>query len=380
MRHVLAGSALCALIAGGASAGGVERSTQSVAILFEQGSYAELSFGHVSPSVSGTQQVAAGGGSPIGSQSGDMTGSYTTVTLGYKTSLAPKIGLALVLDQPIGADVNYMTDTGYLYGGSSAAFGGSTATLDSNAVTAMIRYKISPNFSAIAGLRAVQTDGQVALFNGYTLSTSTETDYGYLLGVAYERPDIALRVALTYNSAITHDFDAAESGGGPATMTDLEVTIPKSWNLEFQSGIMADTLLFGSIRYVDWTAFEINPLLYSTVVSTRPLVAYESDTVTYNIGIGRRFNDTWSGSIAIGHEPAVGGFAGNLGPTDGFNSVQVGAVYTNGPIKVTGGIRYIDIGDADTQAPTPPFPDETTFATFTGNHAWAAGIRVGYSF
>ena len=38
----------------------------------------------------------------------------------------------------------------------------------------------------------------------YTLTSNTDQAFGYLVGVAYEKPDIALRVALTYNSLPYH--------------------------------------------------------------------------------------------------------------------------------------------------------------------------------
>ena len=81
----------------GAHAGGVERSAQSVAILFEQGRYAELSFGHFDPSVSGT----------LGVSSGDMASSYNSWSMGYKMDVGDRMALAVILDQPIGANVDY---------------------------------------------------------------------------------------------------------------------------------------------------------------------------------------------------------------------------------------------------------------------------------
>jgi long-subunit fatty acid transport protein len=101
-----------------------------------------------------------------------------------------------------------------------------------------------------------------------------------------------------------------------------------------------------------------------------PLVSYPNDRTTYNLGIGRRFNEKWSGAITIGYEDADGEITGNLGPTDGFASVGLAATYTMDNIKITGGIRYVEIGDATT----------TIGSNFTGNSGIGAGIRIGYSF
>ncbi|MGB8622071.1 MAG: outer membrane protein transport protein, partial [Paracoccaceae bacterium] len=299
---------------------------------------------------------------------------FTTTALSFKTAINDRFDLALVLDQPIGADVDYKAGTGYLYGGS-------TASLDSSAVTVMGRYKLNGGFSVFGGLRAQSVEGKVALFSGYSLDTSRETDFGYLVGMAYEKPEIALRVALTYNSSITHDFAASEADplNGPAS-TSFKTEVPQSLNLEFQTGIAKDTLLFGSVRWVDWTAFDISPVNYVGLY-TDPLVSYHDDTITYNVGVGRRFNDTWSAAITLGYEPSVGGFAGNLGPTDGFTSIGLAGTYTRGRMKITGGVRYAMIGDAKTKTPAVlPYPPGTTFGKFKDNHALGFGLKVGYSF
>ena len=90
MKRVIMASSLLALTAGAAYAGGIERTTQSTAILFKDGNYAELSFGTFSPEISGT--VA----SPIGAlSSGDMALGYGTLTLGYKRALTDKLDMAL---------------------------------------------------------------------------------------------------------------------------------------------------------------------------------------------------------------------------------------------------------------------------------------------
>ena len=84
---------------------------------------------------------------------------------------------------------------------------------------------------------------------------STE-DTGYIVGAACEKPEIALRAALTCESAITHDFPTTKTlaplGGTIQTTTTIEM--PQSPALDFQSGIATDMLLFGLIRWSEWSA------------------------------------------------------------------------------------------------------------------------------
>lgn len=362
MKRILLATSAIISAASGAMAGGVERSSQSVAILFEQGRYAELNFGRFSPDVSGT----VGGGAV---SSGDMAGDYNSWSLGYKMDIGDRMALAMILDQPIGANVNYPGTPAP----GSYPLAGSTATLSSNAITALLRYKFENNVSVYGGLRYETVHGEVSLpgIGAYTLDTNYDSELGYVVGVAWEKPEIAARVALTYNSAITHSLESTEGGFAPGTtVAGFDTEVPQSLNLEFQTGIAKDTLLFGSIRWQDWTAFVINPPRYPDALGN--LVDYASDRVTYNLGIGRRFNENWAGAVTIGYEKADGEPTGNLGPSDGMKSIGLAATYTMDNMKITGGIRYVEIGDATTNPPIN--------GSFSGNSGVGVGVRIGYTF
>lgn len=356
MKRILLATSAIFAAATGAYAGGVERSAQSVAILFEQGRYAELSFGRFAPDVSGVSPLSPG------NSSGDMAGDYNSWSLGYKMDIGERMAFAVVLDQPIGANVNYPAATLY-------PLRGSTAELSSSAVTALLKYRFDNNVSVYGGLRYETVHGEVSLpsVGAYTLDTNYDNELGYVVGVAWEKPEIAARVALTYNSAITHSLESTERGTATA---GFETEVPQSVNLEFQTGVAKDTLLFGSIRWVDWTAFIIDPPAYPAPLGN--LVDYASDRVTYNLGIGRRFNENWAGAITLGYEKSDGSRTGNLGPTDGFASIGLAATYTLDNMKITGGIRYVELGDATT--------NPAVSGVFTGNSGVGVGIKVGYTF
>jgi long-subunit fatty acid transport protein len=211
---LLGGVALVA--ATGANAGGVERSTQSVAVLFEEGTYAELSFGRVDADASGDLV-----GVPFSVSTGDMLSGENISTFSFKTDLNDQLVAAIVIDQPVGAAINYPGDPGNVFSPTNPTgdhpFAGSEADLDARALTFMLRYKFDGGVSVYGGLRAQQVEGRVSLpsAGGYLLQTNNDRALGYMLGVAYERPDIALRVALTYNSAIDHSFAGKETSSVP---------------------------------------------------------------------------------------------------------------------------------------------------------------------
>lgn len=359
MKRVLMTASALATITSAAVAGGVDRSGQSAMILFAPGNYAELSFGFSAPDVSGS---LGGGAVP----SGNMAGDFTLLSFSVKKALTDSLDLAVIVDQPIGADVNYPATGIY-------PLRGSTAKLTSAAVTGLLRYRMPSNVSVFGGLRAESVHGTVALplVAAYTLDTNTDYRLGYVLGAAWERPDIMARVAVTYNSSITHTLDANESTILGTSTGSFDTEVPQSVNLDFQTGISrkAQLLLFGSIRWQEWTNFNISPPAYGAVIGG-PLVSHKADRITYSLGLGKRFSDTWSGALTLGYEPKSGEITGNLGPTDGFGSVGVGATYEKNGMKITGGVRYTLIGDATT----------TIGAKFTNNSALGVGLKVGWTF
>ena len=381
MKQTLSLGAALLLTTSMAHAGGIERAVPSMAFLFEDGNYLELSYGYVSPKVSGTQAIQFLS-APPGATTGNVAESYSLTSFSYKNQINDQMAIALIIDQPYGADVNYSADTDYAFGGGVTPFG-STASIDSIGYTALLSYSMPNNVTIYGGPRAVRTSGNVALFNRYTMETSRETDFGYVVGAGWERPDIAARISLTYHSAITHDFRADEFAPIPNTMSALQgqtrfsSEIPQSLTLEGQTGIAADTLVFGSIRWVQWSKFDISPTNYNITTGGASLVEYDDDVITYNLGVGRRFSDVISGAVTAGYEASNGGFSGNLGPTDGSTSLGVAGTYTMGDIRITGGVRHIWIGDAETAAPGAP---TTKLGDFEDNSAWALGLRIAYNF
>ncbi len=366
-------TALC-LATGASYAGGIERSPQSVGPLFEEGRYVEFSFATVSPDVSGV-----GGLVTPGVASGDMTETYQQYGFAYKADINDTLSYALIYDQPYGANVNYPTGTGYFAQGSTAEF-------DSNALTAILQYNFPTKLSVYGGLRYQYIDANAFVpfvtaaagpFAGapYEAEAKKDGGAGYLLGVAYERPEIALRVSLTYQSKIRHELDTVESSVlGPNISSTTDINTPQSLTLDFQSGVAKDTLVFGSVRWVEWSDFEIAPESYVGIVGT-PLVFYADDRIKYTLGVGRRLTDTWSVAASVNYERTTGSPTGNLGPTDGQLGLGLSAVYTRDNMKITGGISYTDIGEANTIV-GPAIPG----GVFTGNDAVAVGFKVGFFF
>ncbi len=373
-KLLLAGTALVAMPSV-AFAAGIERAAPSTRVLFEEGRYLELSFSSVTPDLTGNGGDATPlGGPPAAAPNGtgDLLETYSQFGAAYKADLNDQLSYAFILDSPHGVDTAYPLVAGSIYSGT-------TATLDSIQLTGILAYDVSDRVKVYGGLRAQAIEAEAGLpfigaaAGGYTVEAERDWSAGYMVGAAYQVPDIALRVALTYYSEIDHELETTEVIPLLTTLNDsVEITTPQSVNLEFQSGIAEDTLLFGSIRWVDWSEFAISPTLFSSpTVVGQPLVDYQEDWTTYTLGVGRRFSEQWSGAVQVSHEPAADYVPlTTLGPVDGRTSIGVAATYTMDNVKMTGGITYVSLGDTQNFASTD----------FDGGDAIGIGFRIGYSF
>ena len=257
------------------------------------------------------------------------------------------------------------------------------ADLKTYQITAALAYDVTPNVKVYGGLRAqlIEAKAAVSFVQNYSVDAENKWGYGYLLGAAYERPEIALRVALTYHSKISYDLSTAETiipfaTGVPQTQdTNTDVDTPQSVQLDFQTGVAPKTLVFGYVRWVDWSEFAISPPVYEQVVAPlvggpRPLVDYADDWWTYNLGIGRQLTDALAGSFSITYEPDVGGEMTSLGPYDGRTTGTAALSYDYGQWNFTGGLTYGVLGDTHNVLQTD----------YNDGTVWGAGLRVGYTF
>jgi len=365
-----------------AFAGGLDRSGQRIGFMFEEGNYAELSFGYAKPSVDGNDVAAFGG-----QASGNAADNFIVPGVSVKADLNENVSFGFVIDEPYGSDISYPA-------AGSVALGGTKAIVDSYAITALGRYKFGNGFSVLGGVRYQEISADVTLRGaaygalgagaGYNGAFASDGAWGYVAGVAYERPEIALRVALTYNSQIDHELDTVETsalapGGQVRSKTDIRS--PESLNLEFQTGVAKDTLVFGSIRYAKYDETIVSPTFFDAAVDpaiqNTSLTTIENST-DFEIGVGRRITDRFSASLTLGY--ATKGdddLVSPLSPVNGSKSIAIGASYlVTDQVKLSGGIRYTALGDARPETGTP----DTARANFTDNSVIGVGFRVGYSF
>ena len=365
MKNTVILITLCSISAKEVYAGGMDLSRQPIAPLFEQGTYLELSAYSLDPEISGKLTDSI--------QSGNVTKRGYFFGGAYKQDLSNSTSMAIIIDQPFGAEIRYPSSSTYPLSGTSAS-------VDTTAISGIVRYKINTPFSVYGGLRNVTSSGDVTvnqrLHNQiYRMKTDTQSDRGYLLGAAYEIPDIALRASFTYNSAIKVDFDSQENmvSSSFAKETSFHVDMPKSLNFDFQTGIMQSTLLMFSVRWVEWNKTKITPQLFTQFVNQgNNLVGFKENTLTYSLGVGQKLTDTFTGLLSIAYEKPSGNLVSNLSPTDGYTSLTAGLKYqATQKTTITTGVSYTWIGEAKANL-------ASNEVTFEDNHSVNFGVKLSH--
>ncbi|WP_340649331.1 outer membrane protein transport protein [Pseudoxanthomonas winnipegensis] len=179
------------------------------------------------------------------------------------------------------------------------------------------------------GIRRVEVD------NGH--------GWGWRLGIAYEIPRTAFRISVMYDSAINISgiTGVADMTGLPSLLNPAnrfygartpihgEIRMPDSVELKVQTGVTPNTLVFGGVKWTDWSKLEslyLCEVSRGGCASTRPdyvmaLNFMYRDGLIARVGAGYKFSDrlnglmslTWDRGTSIGYGTAVDTWA--LTPT-----------------------------------------------------------------
>ena len=143
---------------------------------------------------------------------------------------------------------------------------------------------------SLEGSAGLPFAGLLGLGGPYSTNLDRDEGVGFMAGAAYEIPDIKLRLAATYYSEIKTTHDTLEIAGGSIANTQTDITMPQAINLELQSRVAENTLLFGSIRWLDVSKFSISPPLFSGTQGF-PIVDSSEDSLTITGGLERKTTD-----------------------------------------------------------------------------------------
>lgn len=415
----------------GAFAAALDRSGQSISAFLQPGNYFEAGISVLDPNVSGKVNSGyspnpAAPAAVIGLENtsvGEMAGDYYFPSAALKLQLTDHLSFGLIYDQPFGADATYSTTDssspaalpGLLaaFQGQGLFHDGTEATkveVKTQNISMILGFQPTENWNLYGGGVYQTVKGDVQLrglayggkgtFGTYNASMKEDSAAGWLAGLAYQIPEIALKASVTYRSEIDHDAATTETFAAPSAFAGLNalpngstsITTPQSVNLDFQTGIMADTVAFANVRWVDWSNFSIRPTKFGTV-SQNPLVAastgkpqgfdlvaYTDDQISATVGVGRKLSEQWAGNVSVGWDSGAGNPVSTLGPTEGYWNLGLGMQFSPTPATfIAGGVKYFWLGDAKAQAGSQ-FGTPATVANFEDNHAIAYGLKMGYRF
>ena len=330
---------------------------------------------------------------------GDIAESYDFFRYGVKADINETFSIGVLYDEPFGAAADYSGKNNFV----DAKGEGTNVEVRTESITGIIGAKLgeNKNFQVYGGpvAQRVQADVKLrgtaySIANGYTLNVNADQDYGWLAGVAYSKPEIALQAALTYRSEIEHTTQAAEVYPFAATpglglsadrSGTIEITTPKSVNFDFQTGINPTMLATAKVRWVPWSDFAITPSLYnetSKKLAGQPgipaegldLVSYDKDQWQVELGLAKRLTPALAMTGTVGWDSGAGNPVTSLGPIDGYYSAGLGAKYNlTENWAVSAGGKYLWFGDADGQ-----IPSKTVVSNFEDNDGFALGVKLSY--
>ncbi|MDN3446831.1 outer membrane protein transport protein [Psychrobacter sp. APC 3281] len=421
-------------IASMTNAAGLDRSGQDVTAFFQDGTYAEAVYTYIDADVSGYDSAnvnPAQNAYERGNKTGDIAEAYDFFRYGVKTDINDTFSIGLLYDEPFGAAAEYTqsnfvaNDDGIVanattlggQGVDGLTAGGIATAQDftagentnvevrSQSLTGILGMKFgaNKNFQIYGGPVAQRIESTTKLrglaygpATGYTSNSNPDMDYGYIAGIAYSKPEIALKAALTYRSEIDHSIEISETypiaailGGastpeqiaaGGTQVSNYEITTPKSVNFDFQTGINPTTLATAKVRWVPWSDFVITPPLYNEVSKRNygpdglNLVEYEDDQWQVELGLAKRVAPALAISGTVGWDSGAGDPTTSLGPVDGYYSVGLGAKYNvTENWAVSAGGKYLWFGDAQGRLPTGKIVGD-----FQDNDGYIAGVKLSY--
>jgi long-chain fatty acid transport protein len=131
-------------------------------------------------------------------------------------------------------------------------------------------------------------------------------EYGWRAGLAYEIPEYKLRAQIIYRSGT--QYGATGSLTVPGALVGLPVAsvalpatalgnLPQSLELAARSGVAPGWLVFGSVKWTDWSVLQ--NLTVSTPLSTQIDQYQWRDGWTVTGGVVHSFSDAFAGQVSL---------------------------------------------------------------------------------
>ncbi|SJM36072.1 Outer membrane protein transport protein (OMPP1/FadL/TodX) [Psychrobacter pasteurii] len=451
-------------------AAGIDRSGQDIKGFFNDGTYAEIDFAYLKTDISGHDNAGklatidgkdyyanitkTGADYVKGNSTGNISkDAYSFMRYGVKTDLNDMVSVGLFYDEPYGAEVRYEGENAFVSKKGELTLAdpggkrinpvteeeeivppsivpnefinenidkdgydtGTNVRLHTESWTGLVGFKSPDGFQIYGGPVLQKVEAKVNLrgtaygpLSGYDANVNHDTAFGWVAGVGYSKPEIALKANLTYRSEIDHKTKVSEyipllenellkgkvlekleidpnselaKAVSPRANARAKVTTPESVNFNFETGLSAKHQLLGTldVRWVPWSDFSIVPPLYNAyskaaVDGGLPLLDYKDDQWKVDIGLAKRFNEKLAGSVVVGWDSGAGDPVSSLGPVEGYYSIGGGVKYNITPEwAISAGGKYLKFGDA-----TGKLPNDSIVSKFQDNDGYVLGAKLSY--
>ena len=367
-------TALVCVGGSGAFAGGMEVTRLPTDMMFEKGNHVSISFGRFEPDV--TDDLYA--------TEGSMYNDRSATTLTFKTQINDKISIGVAKYKSAEISLDYAEST---------ALGGAvtpvTVDLTVDTLALLGRYELNDNLSMIGGLKysTGSGGGNVLVAPEGTIQAQDDSVLGGIVGVSFEKPEIALRISGTYQAKQDMSHPTTTNLGAPIDLENTKSALPESFTIDFQSGIAPNTLLFGSIHRAFWSDAHISFWTQPNTggldglgnVTNAPNGEYVqkstwTNTTSLSLGIGRKLSDQWAVSASFNYEGSSEPTGTSLlSTTDGVRGITLGGKYTVDNTTISVGVNRSKLGD---KTVTSLGSD----GIFANNSITTIGFKIGQSF
>lgn len=386
IKIILAGLAGATIMATAASAGGFSRGTADTDILYEDGEFVSRSgMTFVSP----TQNLTSQGGV---ADSGNLLEDYVIPSFAMKLQATDNLACAGTFTTPFGGATDYSGSVAGL--DQSTALG--TRSVSQEFVTNELGLTCSYAFDAGPGqfhilgggfyqiLDFEQQLGHSPLAGGIpTLALRlNDSSPGYRIGAAYEIEEIALRAQLMYRSATevnaTGSLDNLLFGVPVSTASYGAATFPQSVELKVQSGVAPGWLVYGSVKWTEWSVFEVLSYNPTGFGSDSSLNFYWDDGWTVNAGVAHQLTDTIAVTANVGWDSGVG-TGHDLLESDIWSINAGGSFKPNSMVEFRGGVGFSWFGAASQDFSANPAGGVGAFLPTPGVKTADGGHAIGFN-
>lgn len=369
-------------------AAGLDRSGQPITDFFQDGTYASISYNYSIPHISGVDTGLSSQGIP--QEIPNLSEKNSSLRGAVKFDLNEKVSLGLIYDQPFSINLKHHGQQDFVSQTETLAQG-TQAQLDNHNLTGLVGLNINTHWGVFAGPALQEVKGTVQLrgqiyrsLANYDAELFSDYAMGWVSGVVFKKPEIALKAALTYRSEIKHKAQGTEQFSALSDevyLSDLNFTTPESVNVDFQTGLSQKTLLNANLRWIPWKDFEFKPpkLAARTAPATPdntgyPLISYKQNQWSAQAGLKHKLTDKLAVSGSINWDSGLGNPANALGPIDGYWGAGLGVQYNFTPNWTASlGAKYLWLGDAQAAR-----QNGDIVANFSDNHSVSVGLKLAY--